>query len=74
VNLPKPPTLEKKKDDKMKINKRTAVIGGIAGAITGGISGATNLPIMERVAVTSVVGIIAGTVIHLTKKRKGRQT
>ncbi|CAD7776754.1 hypothetical protein FHEFKHOI_02031 [Candidatus Methanoperedenaceae archaeon GB50] len=58
----------------MKINKRTAVIGGIAGAIAGGISGATNLSIMGRVAVTCVVGIIAGIAMHLTKKRKGRQT
>jgi len=51
------------------INKRTAVIGGIAGAVAGGISGATDLPIMGRAAIASVVGAIAGIAMHLTKKR-----
>jgi len=41
----------------MKINKKVAVIGGIAGAI--------KFPMVERVATACVVGIIVGILMHL---------
>jgi len=55
----------KRENDKMKINKKVAVVGGITGAIAGGIGGATNFPMVERVAIACVVGVIVGILMRL---------
>ncbi|MCD6411640.1 MAG: hypothetical protein J7L20_04345 [Thermoplasmata archaeon] len=46
----------------MKINRKGAVIGAIAGAVAEGAAGAPNIPLSERVIIACIVGIIVGIV------------
>lgn len=52
-----------------KINRKGAVIGGVIAAVTGGIAGgAANLPLLGKIAVACVNGVIVGVMGRLIWK------
>ena len=52
----------------VKFDKRGGVIGAVVGATTAVTMGLVSLPIVEKVAVSCVVGFIVGITIHLVWK------
>lgn len=56
----------------MKFDKKAAVIGGVVGALAGGLSevlrNSMDLALLERTVVVVIVSIIVGTVIYIIWK------
>jgi len=49
-------------------DKKAGVIGAVVGAVTGAITGVTNLPLLERIAVGCIAGVVVGLIIYLVWK------
>jgi len=52
----------------VKFDKKAGVIGAVVGSVTASMSGVTNLPLVEKIVVGCIAGIIVAVIMHLVWK------
>ena len=52
----------------VKFDKKAGVTGAVVGAVTASMSGVTNLPLIEKIVVGCIAGIIVAVIMHLVWK------